>query len=481
MIILRFILRFFGITLLVIPALILNGCLSGGQSVHENPPNILFILTDDHSKTDMGAYGHSLVKTPNMDQLATESMVFENAFTNTAMCVPSRTSLYTGLYPMRHGAHPNHAPVRRSAGSVAKHLETLGYQVGLIGKVHVNPVDAFGFHYVKDLLDYAWDEPLTKEEMLLAMETLDKDGKPFVLFVCIANPHTPWPGEWEGDPGEIRLPGHLFDDPKTRLTVSRYYAHVEFADRKVGEAIEASKQLDLYDDMVVFFSSDHGAELVHGKYTLYDAGIKVPFMVRWPGEVEAGTRTTAMIQFVDVVPTLIEMAGGEAPDTLDGRSILPVLKQEREAHHDYIFATSSKDGIKTDYPIKAIRSEKFKYILNPEYEETYSSWITDSTLGEGWPGYDRHYGYWLSWLAAADSNKVAKTLVSNYLHRPAEELYDLERDPDELHNVAGDPVYDEIKADLRERLEEWMVEQGDVHYTEDFFNALPGSSKEKNN
>ncbi|MHC5073510.1 MAG: sulfatase/phosphatase domain-containing protein, partial [Planctomycetota bacterium] len=340
-----------------------------------------------------------------------------------------------------------------------------------IGKIHVNPESAFNFHYLKDLLDYDWDKKLTKDEMKLAMKTLSADGNPFALFICISNPHTPWPGEWDKNPDDVRVPGYLYDNEKTRLTLSRYYEHVELADKKVGEAVEVAKEMDFYDDMVVFLSGDHGAELVHGKYTLYDAGIKVPFAVRWPGHVQAGSRSKALVQFVDVVPTMIDIAGGKAVESLDGRSILPVLLQETKTHHTYVYATLS-EGTKTDYPIKAIRSSKYKYILNPEFEETFTSWITDSTLGDDWPGYDRHYGYWLTWMEAAETDERAKKLVNDYLHRPAEELYDLEEDPDELNNIAENPEFYEIKEDLRERLKKWMIEQGDVHYCEDFFDSF---------
>ena len=157
-------LRYYHAVLVLIPAFILIGC--SGKEQDSGRPNILFILTDDQSQIDMGAYGNTVLETPNMDRLARESMVFENAFTSTAMCVPSRTSLYTGLHPMRHGAHPNHAPVRSSVTSVANHLDELGYKVGLIGKVHVNPDSTFNFHYLKYLLDFAWDVKLTREEML---------------------------------------------------------------------------------------------------------------------------------------------------------------------------------------------------------------------------------------------------------------------------------------------------------------------------
>ncbi len=449
------------------------GCVSRSSSIHEKSPNILVIVTDDQSKIDLGAYGNEEIKTPNMDKLATESMRFELAFTSTAMCVPSRSSLFTGLHPMRHGAHPNHAPIKSNVSSVARYMGDLGYKVGLIGKTHINPLSTFNFHYVKDLLDFDWDAKLTREEMRLAMKTLSKDETPFVLFVCISNPHVPWPGEWGGNPEEIQLPAHMYDNEKTRLAMSRYYAHVEVADQKVGEVIEVCNELNLYKDMVVFFTSDHGAELVHGKYTLYDAGINVPFMARWPGQIKPGTRSEAMIQFVDLVPTLIDIAGGKAVDSLDGRSFLPVLLEKTSSHHTHIFATSSKDGEKTDYPIKAVRTEQYKYILNPEYKETYTSWITDSSLGESWPGYDRHYGYWLTWLEEAGRDPRAAELCSKYLHRHMEELYDLGMDPDELNNIANDPSLHDIKLELRESLRQWMISQKDVHYSEGFFNELP--------
>ncbi|NQV34274.1 MAG: DUF4976 domain-containing protein, partial [Phycisphaeraceae bacterium] len=170
---------------------------------------------------------------------------------------------------------------------------------------------------------------------------------------------------------------------------------------------------------------------------------------------------------------MIDLAGGKAVDSLDGRSLLPVLLQATDTHHTYVYGTSSKDGRKTDYPIKAIRTSRYKYIVNPEFEETYTSWITDSMLGTRWPGYDRHYGYWLTWMAAAHTDARAKKLVNDYLHRPAEELYDLTADPDEQHNIANEPAVHDIKLDLRQRLKQWMITQQDVHYSEAFFASLP--------
>jgi len=434
---------------------------------------MLFILTDDQSQRDMGAYGNKVLSTPNMDKIALEGMMFDNAFTSTAMCVPSRATLLTGLYPMRHGAEANHAPIKKGISSVSKYLGNLGYRVGLIGKTHINPIDSFDFDYVKRLQDFAWDSTLTKNEMLSAMKILNKGREPFVLFICISNPHTPWPSEWDKTPEEVELPPHLLDEPKTRLTMSRYYSHVEIADRKVGEAISAAKELNLYDEMLVFLSSDHGAEFVHSKYTLYDEGLRVPFVARWPGHIKSNSRSSAMIEFVDIVPTMIDIAGGKPDKMLDGQSMLSVLLGKATNLKKYVYSTSSKDGAKTDYPIKAIRSGRYKYIINPEYHETYTSWITDSTLGDNWPGYDRHYGYWLSWMAAADTNSRAKKLVDNYLYRPSEELYDLNEDPYELHNIANSTEYKKIKLNLRTRLKKWMIEQQDIHFNVDFFKELP--------
>ncbi|MEM9391040.1 MAG: sulfatase, partial [Bacteroidota bacterium] len=394
----------------------------------QKKPNILFILTDDQSQRDVGAYGNSLLSTPHMDRIINEGMKFENAFTSTAMCVPSRSSLLTGLHPMRHGAHPNHAKITPGTRSVAHYLAEAGYKVGLIGKTHIKPIDSFGFHYVNRLRDYAWDSKLTRQEMKKAMDTLSLDGNPFALFICIANPHVPWPGEWRGDPNDITLPSYLYDNDSTRLAVSRYYAHVEFADTKVGEAISVAEELGFYEDMVVFFSSDHGAEVIHGKYTLYDAGINVPLAVKWAGKVKPGSISAALVQFVDVTPTLIELVGGRPIDSLDGQSFLNIMTAEGTDTYDYIYATSSKDGKKTDYPIKAIRSKRYKYILNPMYYKTFTSWITDASLGDKWPGYGRHYAYWLSWISASISDPHAAQLVKNYIHRPMEEFYDLAND-----------------------------------------------------
>ena len=449
----------------IISSIALSISLSGnGDKMPDQRPNMLFILTDDQSKVDMSAYGNIAIGTPNMDQLASESMIFENAFTSTAMCVPSRSSLLTGLHPFRHGAVANHAPILQSTVCVATYLDQLGYNVGLIGKQHINPIGQFEFDYFKNLLDFDWDSKLTKDEIRRAFEALNVNSHPFVLFVCISNPHTPWPGEWDKDPEEVQLPEHLYDNEETRLAVSRYYAHVKVADQKVGETVEVAKYLGLYDDMIVFFSSDHGAELVHGKYTLYDAGINVPFTVRWPGVVPPNSRSNAMIQFVDVVPTMIDIARGKPIDSLDGKSFLPVLQGNTNDHNDFVFGTSYKDGNKTDYPIICIRGKNYKYLLNLEHQETYTSWITDSTLGDKWPGYERHYGYWLTWIEAAKTDEVAEEMVRNYLHRPFEELYNLQSDPSELNNIIDNESTSKIRMELKAKLKNWIKEQNGEHY-----------------
>ncbi|MEM9391041.1 MAG: sulfatase [Bacteroidota bacterium] len=438
----------------------------------EERPNILFILTDDQSQIDVGAYGHPVLKTPNIDQLGKEGMRFNNAFTSTAMCVPSRSSLFTGLHPMRHGAHPNHSNIKEGVVGIGKYLDSLGYQVGIIGKIHVKPISAFGFDLHKELLDYAWDSKLTKEEIQIAMDSLAASGNPFVLFVCIANPHTPWPGDWKGDINQISLPPYLLDIPITRETVSNYYAHVEFADRKVGEVISVAKDLGLYEDLMVFFSSDHGAVFPHGKYNLYDAGIKVPFIVRWPGKITAGSKNEALIQFVDVLPTLIDIAGDEPNGYLDGKSILPLLFNEKQAIHKYIYATSSKDRTKTDYPIKAVRSKRYKYIINTEHQEVYTSWITDtdSTMRKKNPAkYHRQFGYWPVWKERSETDRTANFLVDAYLNRPKAEFYDLQNDPYELENLIHSAELNEVKEEMKKKLEEWMIDQKDIHYSKGLF------------
>jgi uncharacterized sulfatase len=420
-------------------------------------PNILLVLADDQTGSDSGAYGNRQVPTPSIDRLAREGMRFDAAFTSTAMCAPSRQQLYTGLYPVRSGAYPNHAWVERGTRSIVHSFQELGYRVGLTGKSHVGPPESFPFEVVGD----AKDGDLTEPDVEAAAKFMRRGRRqPFLLVVAANSPHEPWThGDASAfDRASLAVPRHLADTAETRDALARYYAEITHFDRQLGAVLEALERSGKANETLVLYTSEQGASLPFAKWTLYDAGIKTALIVRWPGRVAAGTATKAMVAYVDVLPTLLAAAGATAPAGLDGRSFLDVLLGKTERHRDHVFGVHTNLGIiaGNTYPIRAVRSARHKLIVNIASSNEYANVLTAP----------RGRAVLDSWRRAGRAGDAhAKERYQRYLHRPRVELYDLENDPFELRNLADDPAQLVVREELGRRLEAWMNEQGDKGFT----------------
>jgi len=414
-------------------------------------PNLVLLLSDDHGYLHAGCYGAKNLRTPRLDRLAAEGMRFTHAFTGTAMCTPSRSMLYTGLFPHRNGAHPNHSSARRGVKSMPHYLSKLGYRVALAGKRHIKPREVFPFEYMN--------------RNNVAQFLSEVGSKPFCLVIATNDPHTPWKKEGPYDPSKVVLPPYLLDTPETREAMARYWNSVAALDRQVGQFTTLLNKHGLEHNTLFIYAGDHGSGFPFTKWTLYDAGIRVPFIACWPGHIKPGTVSDAMVSFVDVVPTFIEAAGQEPPAGLDGRSFLPLLWGKTKEHRDVIFATHTTRGIISGsvYPIRAIRTRTHKYIVNLNPSGEFRNIVTEGRGGRG-KRKGRVRGpanYWRSWLELAKRDPAAARRVRLYQHRPAEELYDLTADPYELGNLAGDPAQRPLMAKLRGRLKAWMKQQND--------------------
>ncbi len=416
-------------------------------------PNIFIVIADDQTWCDSGCYGNPDVRTPHIDRLAAQGMRFTHCFTATAMCAPTRQQLYTGLFPVRNGAYPNHSKVYPGTRSIVHHLRALGYRVGITGKKHFGPPESFPFENV----------PARGIPAFLRRDP----SQPFCLVYCSHSPHLPWtagdPSAY--DPARLTVPPYLVDTPQTRRALAKYYAEVTDFDREVGECMRHVAEAGAEDDTIFLYTSEQGAQFPHGKWTCYDVGLRTALVVRWPGRVRPGSTTDAMVQYVDILPTLLEAAGGDptAVDTgrpdadgrrgFDGRSFLGVLLGRTDRHRDVVFGVQTTRGIIAGsecYPIRSVRSRRYKYIRNLNHEAEFHNLLIASEKT-----------YWPSWLEKAKTDPKAAYLVRIYRRRPAEELYDLEADPWELDNRADDPALAEVKADLARRLEVWMRQQGD--------------------
>ena len=411
------------------------------------PPNFLFIIADDCTYWDMECYGGQ-AKTPHLNRLATEGMKFTSCFQAAPMCSPTRHCLYTGLYPVKSGAYPNHTFVNEGTKSIAHYLQRAGYRVALSGKTHINPKTSFPFEFSAKK-----NNPDMDEVNKLFGECFAHDI-PFCLFACSNEPHTPWN---KGDasaypPDELELPSFFVDTPATRVGYSRYLAEITYYDRQVGQLLASLESHKLADNTLVMVVSEQGNSFTHAKWTCYDPGLASGMVVRWPGKVEPGSVTDAMVEYVDVVPTFLAAAMTPEPYGLDGRSFLRVLTGEETTHKEFSYGVQTTRGIinGTDsFGIRTIRSKDYRFVLNLNPDATF----TNAVYRSNW---------WKEWVELAESgDSHAKSRVAAYQKRPAEELYDVRKDPNNLKNVAEDPAMAAVRSELRERLMKWMASQGD--------------------
>lgn len=433
--------------------------LSGGIAQAAKPatgttpkkPNIVLVITDDCRFLDLGCYGSPDAIIPNIDRLAAEGVRFTRFFQATAMSSATRHCLLTGLYPVRSGAYPNHTRLNDGVGTLPQYLKQAGYRVALEGKRHIAPIEAFPFEYLSN------EQQRTVYPELIEPFLADvaRSGEPFFLYVGSTEPHDPWN---KGDqslwnPNDLTLPCNLVDTPATRKQFRNYLAEINELDNQVGAVDALLHKYGLDENTIFIFTSEQGYSFPFGKWTCYDEGLHTGFVIRWPGTVKPGRVTDAMCEYVDVTPTLVDIAGGKIPEGLDGRSFLPVIKGETDSFKNEVYGIQTSRGIffgPEYYAIRSIRNERYAYIMNLTPEATFKCMSTNPKKG-----------WWMSWKEKAATDEFARRQVERYQKRPAEELYDIVNDPFQTRNLADDPQYAGEKARMRAKLLQWMESQGD--------------------
>lgn len=429
--------------------------LVAADSSARGKPNFVILLGDDCTWNVLGYQGGP-AKTPSIDRLAGEGLRFDQAVGATAMCTPTRHSLYTGIYPIRRGGYRNHSAVKPGTKSICHHLGGLGYRVGLAGKRHIRPAESFPFERVPGFPDNCVMKKTPRHDLGGIREFMTRTAdQPFCLIIASVHPHGPWT---EGDrslypAASLELPPHWVDTLETRTAYRNYLAEVTELDHQVGDVMRLLREAKLEENTLFIFASEQGSQFPAEKWTLWDAGVRFSMIARWPGRIQVGTRTSALVQYEDVLPTLIDLAGGDPPPDIDGRSFVPVLLGRADAHRTYAFGVHANVPEGPPYPIRSIRSTKYKLILNLLPEATYK----EKHLTE-----QDNYHYWKSWVAKAETDAHAAWAVKRFQHRPAVEFYDLEADPSEMRNLADRPEHAKTIGAMRAELEAWMKSQGDT-------------------
>lgn len=436
-------------------------------------PNILFLLSDDHSYPYVGCYGDNNVTTPTLDRLAAEGMKCHRFFTAAPQCVPSRAALMTGRSPVAARMTRFTSPLPRDEVTFPELLrEQGGYYTGICGRnYHLDGpgprrggalVDLFAKHGLvtfAERVDYLKTCP-DNEVAKTVGDFLDQRpaNKPFYLWANFSDPHHVWnaPAEFRPDPAALTLPPHWPDLPGMREQLADYCAEINRLDHTVAGVLDVLRKRGLLDNMLIVFAGDNGAALPHGKGSLYDPGSNVPLIVRWPGVVKPGTESHSLLSGEDIAPTLLAAAGVSPLPRATGISFLPLLKGETQTPRDYVFVERGPHGSapvtvdigSSGYDLgRAVRSDRYKLIYN------CTPWIpyqpVDSAGGTAWQQIK----------AAHEQDKLEAGISATYFAtpRPVYELYDLQSDPSELNNLSGRRELAAVERELRTALAEKMI------------------------
>lgn len=401
--------------------------------------NIVFLFSDDQSAPDLGVYGNDAIHTPNLDRMADEAMVFRRAYVPSSQCSPARASILTGRSPHSVGGSRLHANVHSEFTSLVKLLNDEDYFTGAYRKVHQDNIQSqFDFYRDNDDLAKFFEER--------------PDNEPFFLWFGSRDPHRPYNSEdydYSQDPAEVVVPDYLPDTEAVRKDLANYYNEITRFDRESGDILGLLEEHGLSENTIVVMSSDNGMPFPRAKATLYEAGAKVPLIIKWPGHTDEGTFTDELVSLIDLTPTWLEAAGINVPEEMEGRSLAPLLKGNQIDSREYVF--TERNWHDTWDPIRAVTGERYKLIQNyrPEIQYIPSLDIKDS------PSFQE--------IQRLQSENNLPEPLSWYAEksRPRVEFYDLENDPGEWNNLAGNPEYDSLITEYQKVLSEWMNETND--------------------
>jgi N-sulfoglucosamine sulfohydrolase len=459
--------------------------------------NIIFFIADDLGDT-LGCYGNSVVKTPNIDALAKDGVLFQQAYATTASCSASRSVIMTGIHNHANGQyghtqHENHFSCFYSIAPLAlPHvMRAQGYRTGLFGKNHVAPSCVIDY-------DVEISERGRNTHKLVDSAKsfiLEKDSRPFLAYIACSDPHRgsklephnllapdtfgnlPPNEHYQGiqeviyDPTSLPIPAFLPDTPECRAELTHYYQSVSRVDSGVGHLISFLKENQLYDKTLIIFTSDHGMAFAGGKTTVYEPGLKVPMIVRNPYQPKKVDTLSAFVSHTDITPTLLDFAGGldhkknapkqtldlkkfyaqhhlkpqdnsnNSPKSYHGHSWLNLLEGQSDPARNEIYASHTFHEIQMYYPMRTIRDAQYKLIWNIAHRLDYpfasDLWVSST---------------WQAQLQKGPQAPYGKRTVDEYLHRPAFELYDLNQDPNEIKNLANDPQYQSILKQYQSKI-----------------------------
>ena len=429
-------------------------------------PNIILIIADDMNWDDAGTYGHPGIRTPNIDALAKSGMQFNNAYLTASSCSPSRSSIITGKYPHNTGAEQLHWPLPADSETFVEQLREAGYYTAAAGKWHLGNAIKAHFDLIKEAdvsgfqLPTGADQsngkmvstqPSGCEDWVEVLQSRPKD-KPFFFWFAALDPHREYEDGILDPPHRLQdviVPPHLPDVPEVREDLRLYYDEIGRLDKYVGLVMNELEKQGIAENTLILFMSDNGRPFPRDKTTLYEGGIKTPFLVRWPSKVKAGSTTNSLVSSVDIAPTLLDVAGIQTVSVFEGVSFLPILMDPQQKVRDHVFAEDHWHDYEDH--ARSVQSENFKLISNT-YNDLPATPSADAGRGLSWQAMLRLY----------EKDSLNEHQLACFKSpRPRYELYDLANDPNELNNLFEDKYYRQQREELLSVLDQWQQETND--------------------
>ncbi len=440
--------------------------------------NVVLITLDDMNYDSLGVTGCKTPNiSPNIDRLASEGILFQRAHVTIAVCQPTRAAWMTGRYPFHNGARGFEA-IKKGIITLPELLKQNGFYTGLIGKVpHVVPTRHAAFDYIvrSNVLKNGRDPDLYYQHVRAFLGKAKTSGQPFFLMANSHDPHRPFAGSAQEkgrkgkkkksnfppvknsySPDQVEVPGFLPDLPQVRLEIAEYYTSVHRADAIVGAILRALQDSGFEDNTIVMFLSDHGMALPFAKTNCYYHSTRTPWIVRWPGQVKGGSvDNDHFISGIDLMPTVLDTVQIPIPKGLDGQSFLPVLQGEKQKDRDTLYTVFHKTAGRREYEMRAAHDKQYLYIFN--------AWSDGKTVFKN----ESQNGRTMKAMKkAAQTDAKIAARVKLFLYRVPQELYDYQKDPDCLNNLADNPEFGKVlermqqqmSADMK-RLEDPLVKQ----------------------
>jgi len=467
--------------LISILALSFSGCQnerSKSLEIPELPPNILIVTADDLAYNSIGTYGCKVTDiTPNIDKIAKQGIRFTHAHVNTPVSQPCRQSLLTGRLPHNNGAE-GFEPIDIDVPTLPEQLKIKGYLNGILGKeIHHQPVESFFWDYIpfKTETDSIWRSGNSRNPSMFydyssRFFKIAKDqNKPFFLVANSHDPHRPFVGShsdsltWGANmppvsrqytPEQIEMLGYLPDLEDVRKEVAQYYGSVYRCDQNIGAVLNALKESGMEDNTLVIFLSDHGAAFPFSKAQCYLNSSKTPLIIKWPGKIKPGSvDSTHFVTGIDLMPTIMEIAGLPLIPKLDGKSFLPVLFNKKQENRDYAYSSFYQIFARIRYTMRCVQNEEYGYI--------YNFWSDHQTEIRG----DATGGLtWKAMIKAAETDPEIAKRVELFKYRVPEEFYNFKIDPDALNNLVDDPEYSNELNKFRKKMLKMMKRYNDPAY-----------------